>query len=75
MVFYQQRPVYYTHRQQYPAQHAMLLHYGPANLARRSAQGNEVTAFAAGDTIGAGSYINGMFLLCNRLYNSKLMHF
>lgn len=66
MMFYQQRPVYYHTPQYYPAAHqAMLVHYGdPARqyASRRSGQASEVTAFAAGDTIGGETYIQGKLL-------------
>lgn len=65
MLFYRQQPAsYYQQPQQqyYPTAHqAMLVHYAqPARhfaAARRSSQ--ETAAFAAGDTIGAGTFIQG----------------
>lgn len=63
MLFYQQQQPYYQQPQHYyPTAHqAMLVHYAqPARhfaASRRSSQ--ETSAFAAGDTIGAGTFIQG----------------
>lgn len=58
MMFYHQRPVYYTPKY-YPSQQAMLVHYGePSQYAsRRSAPASGV--YAAGDTIGGETFIQG----------------
>lgn len=51
----QHRPHHY-----YPSQQAMLVHYNhPKYASRRSSQ--EVAAFAAGDSIEGGTFIQGKF--------------
>lgn len=54
----------------YPSQQAMLVHYNhPKYASRRSSQ--EVAAFAAGDSIEGGTFIQGKFV--SRLTNSHLL--
>lgn len=65
MMYYQQQPMYYAPRRQYPVhQQAMLVHYGQQYRSRSSPSG-EIAAFAAGESIGAGSYLQGTHRLKN----------
>lgn len=67
-MFYYQMPSYYNApAQHHPYRQAMFVHYaepsypGYPQYQGRASETNGVTAFAAGDTIAAGSYSNGLY--------------
>lgn len=63
-MFYYQMPSYYNApAAHHPYRQAMFVHYaGPSypQYQGRASEPSGVTAFAAGDTIAAGSYLRGM---------------
>jgi len=57
MFFYQSEPSYYGQR---AAPHrAMFVQYQPGRANRRSTEEGGVSAFAAGNTVAAGTYLKG----------------
>lgn len=54
-------PPRYTRSGPYPYHQAMLLHYGQPLRRNVQLPANEVAAFAAGDSVGTGSYLQSTY--------------